>query len=340
MFASARILNAAMVFLIGLALCISLISSESAFKAPELSDRFSVVKRDPVTNITRLVFQERASGFFSACSVRLDQLCAFFNKFGTVPDTLDQSRLFTFFKPPHENGKDITSSYFMPERHDVAVNKAKNIPFSVHSQYMDYSKLPLDLISPMLDRYFTPSNGIVEMVNHMESKYNVTEHSYENICVLFFRGNDKKTEAALSSYEEIIAKAKILHKANQKIVFIIQSDETPFLRRLAKEFPDNHIIFQDEIRSIDTDYKKTVDLYGGKRSENHLFSKYFLSIVIIMSKCKYIVFGSSSNGSLWITLFRGHTKRIVQFLHGKWIDHDNILQQKQNFFLSWFYGQS
>ena len=51
---------------------------------------------------------------------------------------------------------------------------------------------------------------------------------------------------------------------------------------------------------------------------NHTFSRYFLAIIIIMSKCKYIICGSG-NCSLWIILYRGNVKNVWQHLKDKWI---------------------
>ena len=39
----------------------------------------------------------------------------------------------------------------------------------------------------------------------MEQKYNL---EYDNICVLFYRGNDKQTETYIPCYNDIIERAK------------------------------------------------------------------------------------------------------------------------------------
>jgi hypothetical protein len=54
------------------------------------------------------------------------------------------------------------------------------------------------------------------------------------------------------------------------------------------------------------------------KNTNHVFSKYYLAITIIMSKCNYIICGSG-NCSLWIMLYRGNANNVCQFLNDKWV---------------------
>lgn len=56
------------------------------------------------------------------------------------------------------------------------------------------------------------------------------------------------------------------------------------------------------------------------RDTNPLFSKYYLAITIIMSKCKYVICGSGSgNCSLWIALYRKNCKKMYQNLSNEWL---------------------
>lgn len=72
----------------------------------------------------------------------------------------------------------------------------------------------------------------------MEIKYNLIEN-YENICVLFYRGNDKITEIKLPSYSDYIGYAKRVQNENPKVLYLIQSDETEFIETMTKEFPNS-----------------------------------------------------------------------------------------------------
>jgi len=52
--------------------------------------------------------------------------------------------------------------------------------------------------------------------------------------------------------------------------------------------------------------------------KNHQFSKYYLAITNIMSKCKYVICGSSGNCSIWIALYRENADNIIQYMKGTW----------------------
>jgi hypothetical protein len=53
------------------------------------------------------------------------------------------------------------------------------------------------------------------------------------------------------------------------------------------------------------------------------FSKYYLAITIIMSKCKYIICGSG-NCSIWIMFYRENANNVFQNLNGEWLNHTLI----------------
>lgn len=56
-----------------------------------------------------------------------------------------------------------------------------------------------------------------------------------------------------------------------------------------------------------------------KKNENYYQMFYFLSTVVIISKCKYIIC-SSGNCSIWMMLYRGNGKNIIQYLNGTWFN--------------------
>jgi len=121
---------------------------------------------------------------------------------------------------------------------------------------------------------------------------------------LFYRGNDKATETPLPSFDEYIEQAKNIlekEKNNPKFKFLIQSDETNFINEMKETFP-NHIIFYNEIRHMPKT-NTSVDLVMNEK--NYEYSKLYLAIMLIMSKCKYIISGCGNN-PLWIYFFRGN----------------------------------
>ena len=80
---------------------------------------------------------------------------------------------------------------------------------------------------------------------------------------------------------------------------------------MTEKFPNNSFYFKDEIRHM----KKCDDTVDIKMKDtNKEFSKYYLAITIIMSKCKYIICGSG-NCSIWIMFYRENSKNIIQNLN-------------------------
>ena len=116
----------------------------------------------------------------------------------------------------------------------------------------------------------------------------------------------------------MIAKAGEIAEKNPGVRFLIQSDETEFIETMGALYPD-HIVFKDEIRHVHK-CDNTVDKIFPET--NYQFSKYFLAIVIIMSKCKHVICGSG-NISMWIAFFRENVENFHQFCNGIWVHPSN-----------------
>lgn len=266
------------------------------------------------------------AGFFSTCSVRLHNIIKYFNVNKFLPITVDSSEHFRLYKSRYENENniDIIFEYFK-HYNDYEQIKFENtvVDYDESYQFSEYSSLDYERINPFIKKYFSPSHDIKQLVVSIETKYNIND--YTNICVLFYRGNDKATETNVSPYEEVIVKAKKILDKVPTIQFLIQSDETEFIERMTSTFPKNSFYFKDEIRHINKDLT-TVDLIDtDDNMKNREFSKRFLAITIIMSKCKYVVCGSSGNCSIWITFFRGNANNVIHYLrNGVWVGDTDL----------------
>jgi hypothetical protein len=252
-------------------------------------------------------------GFFSCCSVILHFVTEFCNTYKQLPEKIDSSCSFGWYKPEDKGKDDVTYDYFEPQQsNEVAISSTIRLPFTHNDQYIEYTKLNYALLEPFVRKYFTPNLHIRRLICDMEQKYNLP-NIYNDICVLFYRGNDKRTESELCTYEMVIEQAKLVQEKNPNILFLIQSDETEFIQRMTETFP-NSFYFKDEIRHINSQID-TVDKCMAET--NCEFSKKYLAITIIMSKCRYVVCGSG-NCSLWIMLYRNHANNVIQFKDGTW----------------------
>jgi len=268
------------------------------------------------------------AGFYSCCSVRLHNIIEYFNKHKFLPIMVDSSEHYRLYKShfENENNIDIIFEYFEHYDNFPRIVYEKNVDYDEDYQLIEYKKLDYESIVPFVKKYFTPSQEIMKIVTSIETKYNIGD--YSNICVLFYRGNDKATEVSISSYEDVISHAKKILFKHPTIQFLIQSDETEFIERMTEEFPLNSFYFKEEIRHINRQMT-SVDLIGqnvqAENFENCKFSKYYLAIMIIMSKCKYVICGSTGNCSIWITFFRENAKNVIHYLKsGQWVGDIDI----------------
>ena len=256
------------------------------------------------------------AGFFSCCSVKLNQITDYINSNKKLPDIVDSSHQFAWYKNDYNNG-DITFDYFENYNNITDVVIVYPINYIHTYQFTNYSNLDYKNISPLIKKYFSPSVKINEMISTLEEKYTLM---YENICVLFYRGNDKNTETTKCSYNEYLHYANKILQQNPKIVFLIQSDETEFIEYMTNRFPNNSFYFKDEIRHMKK-CNNTVDKV--MKSTAYDFSKKYLAITIIMSKCKYVIC-SSGNCDIWIMFYRGNNTNVIQYLNGSWYNSVNI----------------
>jgi len=256
------------------------------------------------------LFVKHNCGFFSCCSVRLHEIIQYFNSNKKLPDTVDSSYQFMWYKL--NTNKDITFDYFHDYQKYGKIEYVKKIDYFHIYQFIDYSRLNYLDISPFIVKYFSPSNEITKNILDMKLKYHV---DYENTCVLFYRGNDKITETSICEYDEYVIHAQEVVKKNPKTKFLIQSDETEFIEKMLSLFPENSFYLKDEIRHMNKCINTVDKLF---RDKIDVFSKNYLAITIMMSKCKYIICGSG-NCSIWIMFYRGNNKNVYQNLNGYWI---------------------
>ena len=259
--------------------------------------------------MTKIVIIQDA-GFFSCCSIRLQNTIRFFNSNKVLPDIVDSSRTFSWYK--HNPQLDVTFNYFKDYTLLPSVLYERDVDYDQEYQYLDYKKLDYSGILPFIQKYFTPSENIQNIVKHVEEKYKI-DHS--NICVLFYRGNDKNRETKICKYSDYFQYADTILKETPEIKFLIQSDETEFIEEMQKMYPNNSFWFKDEIRHMKKQ-NSSVDIL--MKNNIDFFSSNYLAITIIMSKCKFIICGTG-NCSIWMMFFRGNANNVYQNLNGNWI---------------------
>ena len=265
-----------------------------------------------------------SSGFFSCCSIRLHNIVNYHKHTGTLPEGVDSRQQFKLYNP-HWTGntkRDIAFDYFddYDNAEDISGGHS-NYMFS--DQWKTYSSLPdnyFTAVNPYMRKYFKPTSDITTLIHEIDNHYKIKEitDSYNNLCTLLHRGNDKAKETPIPKYTDYISHAKRVMKLNPDVRFLLQSDETEFIETLSNEFPDNSFHLKDHIRTINS-HCTSVDLKDTTVYDNYKFSKLYLAITLMMSKSKYIICGTG-NCSIWVMLYRGHANNVIQFDRaGEWI---------------------
>jgi len=261
-------------------------------------------------------------GFFSCCSVVIHYLADLINTSHARSVILDTSTSFSWYKKNETDG-DVMPEYFKPYDYTELID-GDSLDFTHNHQYIDYTKLRFDQLNPLVEKYFTPNDSIMSIVSDIERRYGITD--YNNICTIFYRGNDKCLEAKMCGYNEFLEKARLVESQCPGVRFLIQSDETEFLEKMSSELK-NSFYLKDDIRHMN----RAVDTVDRRYKEsNNEYSKKYLAITLIMSKCKYVVC-PSGNCSLWIALFRKNADNFYQWHNDEWYIPKDTIKIKHSF---------
>jgi hypothetical protein len=137
------------------------------------------------------------------------------------PQIVDSSQQFMLYKQHQDN--DITS-FFLDQYTPQKLSYKEHINFT--DQFTDYAKLNFDVLNPIISQYFSPSNFVTSKVLYFENKYNI---QYNNLCSVFYRGNDKALECKLATHDDFIKRAKIVKSLNENIRFLHEYMEKKFI---------------------------------------------------------------------------------------------------------------
>lgn len=251
-------------------------------------------------------------GFFSCCSVKLESIVTYINDNNNIPEYVDSSNMFNLYKiNPDE---DITYHMFrQPDGKKFKLTDDK-INFINTHQFTKYSDLDFKNISKVLKKYFEPSGLINRMANNFIKAYNINRRK---TVVLYYRGTDKHYETTISSFDRFSSKLEDLLSLikDESVHILIQTDSAQFLDYINGKNYKNRLII---IKELEPSYNHSGVHYERTATENYRDIKFLLAILCIMSRCKYVIC-SSSNVSLWLMLYRGHSDNVYQILDDCWL---------------------
>jgi hypothetical protein len=265
-------------------------------------------------------------GIFSSSTTILRCIFEYGNRYNSLPKGFLINTMYFIYNPmeTHTDYKvshtEVYSHFFETNTDDIVITeqqmeRMKNI---LHRDYQfdNYKTVPFSVICPFVRKYFSPSEEVRAILMEMERTYIEPRGGYENICLLFYRGNDKATETPICSYEEMKEKAEELQREHPNLIFLVQSDETAFLNEMTQHFA-NSFRFSDEYICHISDKSTAVQQVFSKQ-KNYEYAKKYIAITYIMSKCKHIIF-TTGNCSIWTLYFRGDCENVHQHLDGRWV---------------------
>lgn len=266
-----------------------------------------------------ILYIEHTGGPFSSATIALQDIMIFFNDCKKLPSKIDRSKQFNLCKVNQfDFNEDITKiiyqdndNYFEYDRERIIIDLPKLEPdekvegtFPAHGIYKDIS---FDDVNPFLEKYFQPSNEVVNRVNMFENKYNI---KFKNTCYILYRGIEKQKEMPISSYDFFIEKAKSLD--NGQMVFFIQTDEVEFLHACQREL--NNVFFIEECIMETKDPNQSMfHKLNPNLKKDHLINYY--ASILLGSKCEYAI-THTGNGGFWLSLYRGNSKNLYQAICG------------------------
>lgn len=277
-------------------------------KGMELSKptRFHVMQHIHDNDRGDVLIETHNAGLFSNFTIALQSCMMFVNEYHKMPDVFDRSFQFLYYKEkPEENlvpmlFNEQPSPIEFTGRYDMSDDPREQ-------QFGDYRLIRHADLKPFIDRYFTPSELILNRVREFEQRYQI---DYENTIGVFHRSNDKIRETGLATDEQVIEKAKEF-----KGRYFVVPDHWQFLDAFQRELPNSFYITGNRI--MDKDETKSVFMIlNPKDRPEHAIN--FFATVIMLSKCKELV-GHSGNGNFWAVVYRGHSKGVHQFLNDRWI---------------------
>jgi hypothetical protein len=241
-------------------------------------------------------------GFFSCCTIRMILIIRFLNENKIFP-IVDSSNQWSFYK---DQPGDITQSFF----NNIGDDELKVMTKEIDDGTSPYNLLDFEHLNILIKRYFSPSDNVLDIYNHLLEKYSI---DFDNTIAVLYRGNDKHKETNLPSHSEMIEKIDelVIKYPNHRI--LIQSDEVDFYNSVVDKYP-NFIYFHEVIKIPKNDYTAIQYVVpDGQKTQQAII---FLAIMLIISKCSKVILNSGNVG-MWCSLFRGNSDGIYQYLNHK-----------------------
>jgi hypothetical protein len=265
------------------------------------------------------------AGFFSCCTDILRQLTKYHYENKKLPildsseqwelykdDGLEDFSIFWFGLVLSKTDGDISENFFkqtdsFDEFNHEAFSSEYNYPTKCdEDQYSDYRNINYQYIGKLIDTYFKPSEKVTEIFNNLINKYNI---DLSKTISILFRGNDKRLETNLPTYDELLSKTLELLSEYPDYDILVQSDEFEFCEFMKQKL--NKVIIIEETKKINR--TNTAIQYTLKKGERVIMAQTFLSVIQIIANSSHVILNSGNVG-LWSCLYRKNFNGVHQYL--------------------------
>lgn len=250
------------------------------------------------------------AGLFSCCTIALEQIMVFFNLNKRLPLQVDRKEQYLHYKQSPE--QDLIPILFKETDDDIPYLQDSRITAdSKWFQWSDYKLIDFASVKPFVDKYFQPSDRVLERIAQLEQDYEI---NYENTVGVLYRGNDKQKECSIAPYEEFDDKMSELFDVD--IRYLVSPDETEFLNYVTANNPPN-IISPSQWLHMPKDNNTAIFMHlpHNERPEHAIN---VLAMIIMISKCKHVI-SHTGNMSFWCAAYRGNVDNFHQFREDKWL---------------------
>lgn len=222
---------------------------------------------------------------------------------GIIPERIDYSLGYRHFKK--DPNRDIYSDFHKINK-EIDLNLFVNIPLP-DSNRCQFDLYRFDVYNKVRDRFFNPSDLILEKKNFLNVKYKFD--SQKTISVLY-RGTDKGTEIRLGSPAEYLNVVKNILKNNPDFKVLLQTDQTQVIQYFYEQLGDILITFEETPSTISN--KVIWSLVEQSDKDSIDWSQWFDAALRCVSECKYLV-NHTGNVAFFANLYRGNVNKVYQF---------------------------
>jgi hypothetical protein len=247
------------------------------------------------------------AGFFSICSVALRNIAEVLQRTGSLPRRMDFSRTFRAFRNAGQSrdALDMYPVFFLPGPADSAA-ELRRLPRVKHHGL--YQRIDYRAFAPVLRRYFQPSAQARTIQARWIDRYRIEPG--KTIAVIY-RGTDKHTEVAIARPEAYVEQTRVILGRHPDFRILIQTDERSvrdlFLATFGSRcfFIDDMPVSDGGVAVHDLDDA----VLGLDRGE---WGVMLVALTELLSRMAHVV-NHTGNMALWVCLWRGHCRDVVQF---------------------------